>query len=152
METPSKRYDLWWPWSKVKVTVFTWKSENIHLTIFYNISDTIYSRVMTHSQKFACKESLKRMSHLVTLIFSQGHSIYWKFGKYPLLTISDNISDIIQSYDSWPKGSLWRKLQNDVTLGDLDLWWRLQYLLKIWKIWNLENILDSIHSRVKRLG
>ena len=71
-------------WPKVKVTVFTWKSENIHLAIFDNISDTIYSTVVTHGWKVACEESLKMIWSLVTLNFGQGHSIYWKFGKYPL--------------------------------------------------------------------
>ena len=47
-------FKMMWP-----LVTLTSKSENIHLTTFDNISDTIYSRVMTHGQKVACKETLK---------------------------------------------------------------------------------------------
>ena len=50
-----------------------------------NISDTIYSRVMTVCQKVACGETFKVICPWVTLTFGKGHSVYWKFGKYPFL-------------------------------------------------------------------
>ena len=37
------------------------------------------------------------------------------------MIIFDDLSDTIyNSYETWPKGSLWGDLQNDVTLDDLD--------------------------------
>ena len=56
-----------------------------------------------------------------------------------------------QSYESWPKGSPWGDLQNDMTLGDLDLciYWKFGKMpfLNIF-----DNISDTIHSRVMRHG
>ena len=62
-----------------------------------NYSDTIYSRVMKLGQRVACGETFKMIWPRVTLTFTQGHSIYWKFGKKPFLNIFDNISDTILS-------------------------------------------------------
>ena len=66
-------------------------------------------------------------------------------GKYPLF---DNISDIIHCIVMIldQKGSLWRDLQNDMTLGDLDP----QYLLEIWKSHRTLGDLD-LWSRSKYL-
>ena len=65
-----------------------------------------------------------------------------------------NIPDTVYSnYESWPKGSLWGDLQNDIALGDLDFWSRSQYLPEIWKkpfLNNFDNISDTIHSRILR--
>ena len=59
------------------------------------------------------------MWNLVTLTFSQGHSIYWKFGKYQLLTIFWQYLRHYswQSYDFWPKGSLWKDLKKLCDIG-----------------------------------
>ena len=69
--------------------------------------------------------------------------------------IGDILDTIYSSYESWPKGSLWGNLQNNLTLGDLDLWSTIQYLLEIWNksiFVHFDNILDTIQSRVMRLG
>ena len=67
-----------------------------------------------------------------------------------------NISDTIyNSYESWPKGSLWGDLQNYMTLGDLDFLSRSQYLPEIWKkqfLNNFDNISGTIHCRVVKHG
>ena len=70
-----------------KVTVVTRNWENIHfLTIFYNISDIIHSRVMILHQKVACGKTFKMMWHWMALTFGQGHNIenleninFWKY-------------------------------------------------------------------------
>ena len=55
----------------------------------------------------------------------KGHSVYWKFEekKNTFLTIFQNVSDTIHStvMRCGQKSSLGGDLQNDVTLGDIDL-------------------------------
>ena len=58
----------------------------------------------------------------MTLAKGQGHNLFLKVGNYPFLKIFDNISDTIywfKSYNTWPTGSLWGDLKNDMTLSDL---------------------------------
>ena len=69
------------------------KVEKYFLGPFWTISQALFieSIVIKLGQKVACGKSFKMMWHWVTLTFRQGHSIYWKFGKYQFLTISDTI-------------------------------------------------------------
>ena len=77
--------------TKVKITVFTWKSENIHLTTVNNISDTIYSKVNKHGQRLACEKTLKMMCHLMTLIFSPLFDNFWQFLRHYWWTLDSRV-------------------------------------------------------------
>ena len=96
-----------------------WKFGNIHfLTNFDNISDIIHSRVIVIGQNVVCGETFQMMWHWVTLTFGEGHSIYWKFGKYSFLTKSQTLFTV--DYETLPTFSLCGDLQIYVTLCDLD--------------------------------
>ena len=118
------------------------------LTIFDNISDTIYSRVLTLGPKVACEESLKIIWTMVTLTLVKVTVFTVNLENIHFLIVFDNISYIFHSRVM----ILGQKVACGETFKMMWYWVTLTFgqghnnYMKIWKKSIFENMLDSIHS------